>query len=376
MINDKVELNFEITLRKNKRKIKIECTTNRYNTVSTDIYIDTKPMHVSPDNLLREQLEDFGFNDIEIETFVLLKNYNTTDIKHLRIELDRYVYDGMRDQARKNALEYLTSNKPMKYLSTVIYLLKETLPNQISFETYNKNKNGEKDLYLLSSVKNNDKFTLQFIIDIISKYKKYVIKVNHFSLNIKNTANTSLYIVTKPTSKSKELNVRLHELIPIITKGTEITSSNIPLHLLDVDTTNSEYRAVRFNNLFKNIDASEYLNNPAPHSANYYIHNDNLLIPEYQHTISDETKQKINRMLAEAATEKISTGINPLSDEDMRYVNQKPYRFTNNKKEDGYQSTFVSYTQNTAYDNELYSEDNVTSNNTVIKILTAVSHIL
>ena len=75
MINDKVELNFEITLRKNKRKIKIECTTNRYNTISTDIYIDTKPMHVHPDDLLREQLEDFGFNESEIETFVLLKNY-------------------------------------------------------------------------------------------------------------------------------------------------------------------------------------------------------------------------------------------------------------------------------------------------------------
>lgn len=322
------------------------------------------------------ETEDFGFNETEIETFVLLKNYNTTDIKHLRIELDRYVYDGMRDQARKNALEYLTSNKPMKYLSTIIYLLKETLPNQISFETYNKNENGEKDLYLLSSVKNNDKFTLQFIIDIISKYKKYVIKVNHFSLHIKNTANTSLYIVTKPTSKSKELNVRLHELIPIITKGTEITSSNIPLHLLDVDTANGEYRAVRFNNLFKNIDASEYLNNPAPHSANYYIHQDNILTAEYQHTMSDETKQKINHMLAEATTKKVSTGINPLSNEDMQYVNQKPYLFTNNKKEDGYQSTFVSYTQNTAYDNELYSDDNITSNNTVIKILTAVSNIL
>ena len=376
MINDKVELNFEITLRKNKRKIKIECTTNRYNTVSTDIYIDTKPTHISPDDLLREQLTDFGFNETEIETFILLKNYNTTDIKHLRIELDRYVYDGMRNQARKNALEYLTSDKPTKYLSTAIYLLKETLPNQISFETYDKNENGEKDLYLLSSVRNNDKFTLQFIINLISKYKKYVIKVNHFSLNIKNTANTSLYIITKPASKSKELNVRLHELIPIITNGAEITSSNIPLHMLDIDTAKGEYRAVRFNNLFKNIDASEYLGSPAPHSANYYIHNDNLLIPEYQHTMSDETKQKINHMLADAVTEKLSTGINPLSDEDMQYINQKPYLFTNNKKEEGYQSTFVSYTQNTTYDNELYSENNVTSNNTVIKILTAVSNIL
>lgn len=47
MINDKVELNFEITLRKNKRKIKIECTTNKYNTVSTDIYINTKPMCIT-----------------------------------------------------------------------------------------------------------------------------------------------------------------------------------------------------------------------------------------------------------------------------------------------------------------------------------------
>lgn len=376
MINDKVELNFEITLRKNKRKIKIECTTNKYNTVSTDIYINNIPMTVDMDDLLREQLTDFGFDETEIETFVLLKNYNTTDIEHLRIELDRYVYDGMRNQARKNALEYLTSDKPTKYLSTAIYLLKETLPNQISFETYDKNENGEKDLYLLSSVKNNDKFTLQFIINLISKYKKYVIKVNHFSLNIKNTANTSLYIVTKPTSKSKELNVRLHELIPIITNGAEITSSNIPLHMLDIDTAKGEYRAVRFNNLFKNIDASEYLSNPAPHSANYYIHNDNLLIPEYQHTMNDETKQKINRILADAASKKLSTGINPLSDEDMQYINQKPYLFTNNKKEEGYQSIFVSYTQNTAYDNELYSENNVTSNNTVIKILTAVSTIL
>lgn len=225
-------------------------------------------------------------------------------------------------------------------------------------------------------VRDNDKFMLQFIIRLITKYKKYIIKIKSFSLNIKNTANTSLYIITKPTSKAKELKLRLHELIPIITKNTEITSNNIPLHMLDVDTANEEYRTIKFNHLFKNIDASEYLSNPAPYSANYYIHKDNIIIPEYKHIMTDETKQKINHMLAKAATEKISTGQNPLSNEDMQYVSQKEYMFTNKKTEDGYQSIFVSYTQNDAYDKELYSDDNITSNNTVIKILTAVSNIL
>ena len=146
--------------------------------------------------------------------------------------------------------------------------------------------------------------------------------------------------------------------------------------MLDVDTANGEYRTIKFNHLFKNIDASEYLSNPASHSANYYIHKDNIIIPEYKHIMTDETKQKINHMLAKATTEKISTGQNPLSNEDMQYVSQKEYMFTNKKTEDGYQSIFVSYTQNNVYDKELYSDDNITSNNTVIKILTAVSNIL
>ena len=376
MINDKIELNFEIILRKNKRKVKFECTTNKYNTVSTDICIDDKPMDISPDDLLREQLDDFGFNNEEIETFVLLKNHKTTDVKHLIIELDRYIYDGLKNQARKYALEYLTQNKPIKEQNAIISLLNTNLPNQIPFDVYNKNEHNVKQLYTIMHIRDNDKFMLQFIIRLITKYKKYVIKIKSFSLNIKNTANTSLYIVTKPTSKAKELKLRLHELIPIITKNTEITSNNIPLHMLDVDTANEEYRTIKFNHLFKNIDASEYLSNPASHSANYYIHKDNIIIPEYKHIMTDETKQKINHMLAKATTEKISTGQNPLSNEDMQYVSQKEYMFTNKKTEDGYQSIFVSYTQNNAYDKELYSDDNITSNNTVIKILTAVSNIL
>ena len=226
MINDKIELNFEIILRKNKRKVKFECTTNKYNTVSTDICIDDKPMDISPDDLLREQLDDFGFNNEEIKTFVLLKNHKTTDVKHLIIELDRYLYDGLKNQARKYALEYLTQNKPIKEQNAIISLLNTNLPNQIPFDVYNKNEHNVKQLYTIMHIRDNDKFMLQFIIRLITKYKKYVIKIKSFSLNIKNTANTSLYIVTKPTSKAKELKLRLHELIPIITKNTEITSNN------------------------------------------------------------------------------------------------------------------------------------------------------
>lgn len=376
MINDKIELGFEIILRKNKRKIGFKCTTNKYNSVSTNIYIDDKPININPDDLLRKQLDDFGFDENEIETFVLLKNYNTTDLKYLRIELDKYAYNGIKDLARKDALEYLTSNKPIEDLSTIIHLLKETLPNQISLETYNKNENNIQKRYSLLHVEYNDKYILQFIINLISKYKKYIIKIKNFSLNIKNKTNTNLYIGTKPTSKSNELSIRLHERIPIVDKNTEIISSNIPLHILDINNTNEEYRSIRFNNLFKNINSSEYLNNPAPHSANYYIHRDNILTPIYQHIMTDETKQKINHILADAISKQISTGINPLSDEDMQYVNQKEYMFTNNETEEGYQSKFIGYTQNKIYDNELYSENNITSNTTVIKILTAVANIL
>ena len=105
MINQKIELDFEITLRKNKRKIKLECHTNKYSDVSTDICIDDKLIDASPDYLLREQLDDFGFDKDEIETFVLLKNYKTTNIKYLKIELDKYTYAGMQDQARKDAID-------------------------------------------------------------------------------------------------------------------------------------------------------------------------------------------------------------------------------------------------------------------------------
>lgn len=376
MINDKIELGFEIILKKNKHKIRFKCTTNKSNTISINIYIDDKPINISPDDLLRKQLDDFGFDENEIETFVLLKNYNTTDLKYLRIELDKYAYNSIKDLARKDALEYLTSNKPIEDLSTIIHLLKETLPNQISLETYNKNENNIQKRYSLLHVEYNDKYILQFIINLISKYKKYIIKIKNFSLNIKNKTNTNLYIGTKPTSKSNELSIRLHERIPIVDKNTEIISSNIPLHVLDINNTNEEYGSIKFNNLFKNIDSSEYLNNAAPHSANYYIHKDNILIPIYQHIMTDETKQKINHMLADATTKKLSTGQNPLSNEDMQYVNQKEYMFTNNETEEGYKSIFANYTQNEAYDNELYNDNNITSNTTVIKILTAVANIL
>lgn len=376
MINQKIELDFEITLRKNKRKIKLECHTNKYSDISTDICIDDKPMDISPDYLLKEQLNDFGFEKDEIETFVLLKNYKTTNIKYLKIELDKYTYANMKDQARKDAIAYLTTDTPIQYPAIVNYLLNENLPDQIPFELYTKHESNVQQLYKQVLAKDNDKFTMQFILKLIDKYKKYVIKIKNFSLNIKNTTNTSLHISTKHVSRSKTLNLRLHELIPILDKRTEITSNTIPLHLLDISTAGNEYKTVKFNELFKNIDSSEYLSNPAPHSANYYVHKEDILVPTYKHIMTDETKQQINDILAKAITEKSTTGKSSLSDEDIRYINQEQYLISNNKSEDGYRSMFAKYTQNPTYNNELYCDDNITSNATVIKILTAVANIL
>ena len=209
MITQKIELDFEITLRKNKRKIKFECHTNKYNDVSTDICMDDKPIDVSPDYLLREQLDDFGLDKDEIETFILLKNYKTTNIKYLKIELDKYTYAGMKDQARKDAIAYLTTDTPIKYPAIVNYLLNKNLPDQIPFELYTKHEINVQQLYKQILAKDNDKFTLQFILKLIDKYKKYVIKIKKLFVEYKEYNKYKPAYLNKARFKIKNLEFTL-----------------------------------------------------------------------------------------------------------------------------------------------------------------------
>lgn len=93
MINSNVILNFDITLKKNNRRIKFECRTDKFNYVSTNVYIHKKPTdNLNHTDLLKEQLTDFGFDKEEIKTFILFKNYQATDINNLIIERDKYIY--------------------------------------------------------------------------------------------------------------------------------------------------------------------------------------------------------------------------------------------------------------------------------------------
>lgn len=282
----------------------------------------------------------------------------------------------MKEQAKKDALDYLTKDIPIKYPELVTFLLKNDIPEQIPFDMYIKHENNIKELYKITKTRSNDKAILQFILHIIDKYQKYVVKIKNFALCIKNKTNTTLSIIAYPTTGSKNLRLNLLEQIPVIDTITHISSNNIPLHMLDIDTADDGYATIKFNDLFKNIKPNDYLIKPAPHSANYYMHKDDILIPHYEHTMTDETEKNIGQILAKAITEKMTTGKDTLSDKDMIYINKAQYTVTNNKKEDGYQSTFTGYTQNKTYDDELCYYDNTISKETIIKILTAVVNII
>ena len=167
----------------------------------------------------------------------------------------------------------------------------------------------------------------------------------------------------------------MHEIIPVIGDNVKkITAKTIPLHMLDIDNAGNE--SIKFIKLFKDINPNDYLSKQAPHDTNYYRHKDDILVLHYKHLMTDETEQNINHMLANAINEKSTTGKDLLSDEDMQYVSKDPCLITENKKEDGYISIFMGYSQNKAYNDELYYYDHITSNETIVKMLTAIIDIL
>lgn len=375
MINKQINLNFDITLTKNKQKIKFECYTNDDNTISVNTYIKSKDMYINSDDLIKEQLTEFGLSKEEIKKFTLLKNYKTTDIKHLNIELDKDTYDFAKARARQNAIDYLKNNTPMMYPEEVKFLLNRPLPETISFWLYTKLDNEIKSLYKVKQDKDNDKFTLIFILKLINKYQKYITKIKYISININNTSNTTVFINASQIKQTKTLRLNLNEIIPVIGDDVKkITAKTIPLHMLDID--NAGNKSIKFIKLFKDIKPNDYLSKQAPHDINYYRHKDDILILHYKHLMTDETEQNINHMLANAINEKSTAGKNPLSDEDMQYVSKDPCLITENKKEDGYISIFMGYSQNKAYNDELYYYDHITSNETIVKMLTAIIDIL
>lgn len=375
MINKQINLNFDITLTKNKQKIKFECYTNDDNTISVDTYIKSKDMYINSDDLIKEQLTEFGLSKEEIKKFILLKNYKTTNIKYLNIELDKSTYDFAKARARQNAIDYLKNGTPMMYPDEVKFLLGRPLPETLSFGIYTKLDKGIKSLYKVKQDKDNDKFTLIFILKLINKYQKYITKIKYTSINISNTTNTTVFINASQIKQTKTLRLNLHEIIPVIDDDIKnITAKTIPLHMLDIDDASDN--SIKFGDLFESINPNDYLSNQAPHNANYYAHKDNILMPTYSHHMNDETEQSINHMLANAVNEKSTAGKNPLSDEDMQYVNKSLFLITENKKEDGYISIFMGYSQNKAYNDELYYYDHITSNETIVKMLTAIIDIL
>ena len=332
-------------------------------------------MYINSDDLIKEQLTEFGLSKEEIKKFILLKNYKTTDIKYLNIELDKSTYDFAKARARQNAIDYLKNGTPMMYPEEVKFLLNRPLPETLSFGIYTKLDKGIKSLYKVKQDKDNDKFTLIFILKLINKYQKCITKIKYASINISNTTNTTVFINASQIKQTKTLRLNLHEIIPVIGDDVKkITAKTIPLHMLDIDNVGN--KSIKFIKLFKDIKPNDYLSKQAPHDINYYRHTDDILILHYKHLMTDETEQNINHMLANAINEKSTAGKNPLSDEDMQYVSKDPCLMTENKKEDGYISMFMGYSQNKAYNDELYYYDHITSNETIVKILTAIIDIL
>ena len=93
MINKQINLNFDITLTKNKQKIKFECYTNDDNTISVDTYIKSKDMYINSDDLIKEQLTEFGLSKEEIK-------------KCVTKEVTDFIENGFCEELREHCFEY------------------------------------------------------------------------------------------------------------------------------------------------------------------------------------------------------------------------------------------------------------------------------
>lgn len=261
-------------------------------------------------NNIKQQLIEFGCSEQEIDKFLLFHKYEAFNEDNLTFKLD----ENKINQANEtlNNLLYKKSNKQLNMIDK--FILTRQTKDTIGKYEYDILPDVIKSAYKHSRTLNSDKENIIFILNFIINHTESIIKINFkasLDKKYKDIGTYSINIDINPCGDEFYVNI------------------NKTLKLNDYAELN--INAVRLSDLDPNLESFPegiYTSN-----LKYdLLHNikDNT-ITKYQHVQSIVRQYELNKLKDKAKYELIYTGVNPLSDAQIKDLSEPKTIITDSK---------------------------------------------
>lgn len=360
-------VDIDYTLQHNGIKLRFVVNKNRWNTLRYNLIINgTYTDSFTRKDDITDALEAFGLDESEIQTLINIHKYKACSKDNLICCLNEKLYK--IEQAKMKAiLNDILTGKPHDNSfpeNKHINFLEQTLKPKISVKEYENLNNhieteGLKAFYTIECIDDRKEAVniTKFILNLIIKYKKYsYMKYKDYTcidntrmqiyIDIVNTHNNDLSLEFRDTRDSK-VKMYTNEYISTDDYIAEdninmdyIVAHNIALHKLDVDGQ------TLFEDTFKTVDSNKYITSANPTSAKEYLKKPDLYSKQYEMTLKQKVKDKINELTNILLLEYIYHGKLPnISSKTRKLLNTLDY-ITDTKPNNRYDITEVYKTFN------------------------------
>lgn len=261
-------------------------------------------------NNIKQQLIEFGCSEQEIDKFLLFHKYEAFNEDNLNFRLD----ENKINQANEtlNNLLYKKSNKQLDMIDK--FILTRQTKDTIGKYAYDILPDAIKSAYKHSRTLNSDKDNIIFILNFIINHTESIIKINFKASLEKKYKDIGIYSI------NIDINPCDNEFYVNINKTLKLN-----------DYAELNINAVRLSDLDPNLESFPegiYTSN-----LKYdLLHNikDNT-ITKYQHVQSIVRQYELNKLKDKAKYELIYTGVNPLSDAQIKDLSEPKTIITDSK---------------------------------------------
>ena len=331
-------------------------------------------------------LEQFGFSEEEIESFMLIKKYGIANPNNIKMQLKFTEYKQIISDIQNKIKNAVLTNGLLQISDQDKLLLNSKPPETISYSEYKIQPLNIQNLYTYEPDSNTDNCNLKFALSILSKYSIYLKRDNSwpgtqsYSVAIIEIKNNNTDVTIIPTFYFTDAGVRLYFQTIAGMKNTDtvLQTNKIPADMLDIKDVHTGKTTTFFKDLFSSIHTSEYMDHITTNHLSYYLKLKDVVTTRYKLKLKVNVKDKINEILKRVANEYNINNIYRyrLSEKEKKLISMPDIKWSD-KIEQNYICVSKTFKQNDKYLDELCEEvPNLISDETMYKILTAIMTIL
>lgn len=187
-------------------------------------------------------LEQFGFSEEEIESFMLVKKYGIANSNNIKMQLKFTEYKQIISEIQDKIKNAVLTNGLLQISDQDKLLLNSKPPETISYSEYKVQPLNIQNLYTYEPDSNSNNCNLKFVLSILSKYSMYLKKDNSwpdiqsYSVAVIEIKNNKTDVTIMPTFYFTDEGIRLYfqTIAGIKNSDTVLQTNMIPADMLDI----------------------------------------------------------------------------------------------------------------------------------------------